>query len=192
MSTTVNVTLNDVMRRVLNDPDIFFTKHLIFNNHEWNDLRTKFQNNDFDGLNKKIEEKISSLRKEYQSEQDPKKRTSIQEAGELTKALKESIIKPPHILDQMFSMLDRFGVPRCNLPNMEDYGKVIENHNFPIVEEYFLYKIDKANRFERTALKKIFEYVKELYAMKHDVLEIAFFIRKVNSLTQFVEMVKNE
>ncbi len=192
MSTTVNSTLDNVMRRVLNDPDIFFIKYRIFDPNEWQDLKTRFQNNDLAGVNMKIDDKISSLRREYQSERDRQRKTSIQEAGELTNALKESITKKPHIINQMFSTLDHFGLVKCNLPNMEDYGKVIENHNFPLVEEFFLYKIDKANRFERAALKKIFEYVKELYDMKQDVVEIAFFVRKVESLKRFAEMVKNE
>jgi hypothetical protein len=41
-------------------------------------------------------------------------------------------------------------------------------------------------------LKKAFEYIKELYNMNLDVLEIAFFVRKLNSLTEFVEMIKDE
>ncbi len=190
---TVSVPLDDVMKRVLNDPDIFFIKFKIFDHNEWKDLKTKFQNNDIVSVNKKIDDKISDLRKEYQqSERDSKRQNAIQEAGELTNALKESLIKKPYTINQMFLTLDHFSIIKCNLPNMEDYGKVIENHNFPIVEEYFLYKIDKANRFERAALKKIFEYVKVLYDMKQDIIEIAFFIRKVNSLTHYTEMVKNE
>lgn len=181
------------MKRVLNDPDIFFIKFKIFDHNEWKDLKTKFQNNDIVSVNKKIDDKLSDLRGEYQQAgRDSKRQTVIQEAGELTTALKESLMKKPYLLNQMFLTLDHFSAIKCSLPNMEDYGKVIENHNFPIVEEYFLYKIDKANRFERAALKKVFEYVKELYDMKQDVIEIAFFIRKINSLTQFTEMVKNE
>ena len=96
----------------------------------------------------------------------------------------------------MFLALDRYGLVKSNLPSssvLEDFGKVIENHNRSTVEQYFLYKIDKErNRFRRKALKKALEYLKELYAMKLDTLEIAFFIRKLDSLTQFMEVIKDE
>lgn len=97
----------------------------------------------------------------------------------------------PYILRQMFDKLNSFGLVECKLPNMEDYGKVIENHNRSTVEQYFLSKIDRARGYQN-ALRKTLEYVKELYAMNLDILEIAFFIRKLNSLTQFMEVIKDE
>lgn len=75
---------------------------------------------------------------------------------------------------------------------MEDYGKVIENHNRSTVEQFFLYKIDKAKAYQKRALRKTLEYLKELHAMNLDTLEIAFFIRKLNSLTQFMEVLNDE
>ncbi|GAI24746.1 unnamed protein product, partial [marine sediment metagenome] len=91
-----------------------------------------------------------------------------------------------------FDKLDSFGLVECKLPNMEDYGKVIENHNRSTVEQYFLSKIDRARGYQKRALRKTLEYVMELYAMNLDILEIAFFIRKLNSLTQFMEVIKDE
>ena len=120
-------------------------------------------------------------------------RNALREAIKLTEALKSAIKNKPHTLEQMFLTLHKFGPVKCNLPNMEDYGKVIENHNRSTVEQYFLYKIDKEkNRFRRKALRKTLEYLKELYMMNLDTLEIAFFIRKLDSLTQFMEVIKDE
>ena len=92
----------------------------------------------------------------------------------------------------MFDKLNSFGIIECKLPNMEDYGKVIENHSISTVEQYFLSKIDRASVYQKRALKKTLEYVKELYAMNLDILEIAFFVRKLNSLALFMEVIKDE
>jgi len=74
---------------------------------------------------------------------------------------------------------------------MEDFGKVVEGHGRPIAEQYFLYKIQKEkDQRRRTALAGLFEVVKGLYDQRVDPLEIAFFVRKIESLTQIVEVLK--
>lgn len=108
--------------------------------------------------------------------------------------MKKAYNQKPYILEQMFDKLDSFGLVECKLPNMEDYGKVIENHSISTVEQYFLSKIysDSTSAYQKRALKKTLEYVKELYAMNIDLLEIAFFVRKLNSLALFIEVIKDE
>ena len=108
------------------------------------------------------------------------------------KSLKKAYDQKPYILEQMFDKLDSFGIIECKLPKMEDYGKVIENHNCSTVGHYFLSKIDEAGGYQKRALRKTLEYVMELYAMNLDILEIAYFIRKLDSLTQFMEAIKDE
>ena len=186
-------TLDEIMRRILNDSDIFYVNYIIFDKSEWKNIGAKFQKGDFAGVTKKINEKIYQLKTELNSEKNQRKKETLEKAIKLTEALKSSITDKPHVLKQMFLVLDRFGLLKCNLPNMEDFGKVIENHNRSVVEQYFLYKIDKEkNKFRRKAIKKTLEYLKELYAIKLDTLEIAFFIRKLNSLIQFMEVIKDE
>jgi len=185
-------TLDEIMRRVLNDSDIFYVSYPIFNDAEWKNLGEEFQKGNLAEVTAKIDEKIVQLKTAFNSERNQRKK-EILEVIKLTEALKSAVNNKPHILKQMFLTLDKFGPIRCNLPNMEDYGKVIENQNRSTVEQYFLYKIDKERtRFRRKALKKTLEYLKELYAMKLDTLEIAFFIRKLDSLTQFMEVIKDE
>lgn len=185
-------TLDDVMRRILNDTNVFYISYTIFDNNEWRNLSKEYKEKKLNEVTNKIDQKLKQLKDKHNSETDERQKKNIAKSIELVEALKSAVNNKPHILEQMFSTLDKLGIVRCNLPNMEDYGKVIENHNYPIVEQFFLSKIDKARRFERMALKKTLEYLKELYAMNLDILEIAFFIRKLNSLTEFMEVIKDE
>jgi len=189
-------TLDEIMRRVLNDSDIFYVSYTIFDETDWENLGEEFQKSNFAEVTARIDEKIDQLQGALNSERKQKKKETLEKAIKLAEALKNAINNKPHILKQMFLALDRYGLVKSNLPSssvLEDFGKVIENHNRSTVEQYFLYKIDKErNRFRRKALKKTLEYLKELYAMKLDTLEIAFFIRKLDSLTQFMEVIKDE
>jgi len=189
-------TLDDVMRQILNDPDIFYISYTIFNNGEWEKLGKEFQEGNLKDVTDRIDQKIQALKNDLNSQRNDRRKNTLREAIKSTEALKDATNNKPYILEQMFSTLDTFGLVKCNLPSastMEDFGKVIENHNRSTVEQYFFSKIDKENnRFKRKALKKLLEYVKELYAMNLDILEIAFFVRKLNSLTQFMEVIKDE
>lgn len=184
-------TLDDVMRRILNDPDIFYVSYTIFNNKEWEELGTGFHEGDLINVASRINQKIQDLN-HLQSQKNDRDKGRVKEAIKLAEALKRAITNKPYIVHQIFLTLDKFGLVKCNLPNMEDYGKVIENHNRSTVEQYFLSKIDRASVYQKRALKRTLEYVNELYAMNLDILEIAFFIRKLNSLVQFMEVIKDE
>lgn len=194
-------TLDDVMRRILNDFDIFSPPYdrnaksaipLLFETGVWKQLNEAFEKRDKNSFNSIVDNQCQKLQQKEQNANRWRK-NKIRDTIELGKSLKKAYDQKSYILEQMFDKLDSFGIIECKLPNMEDYGKVIENHNPSIVEQFFLYKIDKENdKFKRKALKKTLEYVKELYAMNLDILEIAFFIRKLNSLTQFMEVIKDE
>ncbi len=189
-------TLDEIMRRVLNDSEIFYVSYTIFDEAEWENIGKEFQKGNFAEVATRVDEKIDQLRDALNSETNRKKKETLEKAIKLTESLKSAIGNKPHILKQMILIYDKFGLIKSNLPSssvLEDFGKVIENHNRPTVEQYFLYKIDKEkNRFRRKALKRILEYLNELYTMNLDILEIAFFIRKLDSLTQFMEVIKDE
>jgi len=193
-------TLDDVMRRILNDSDIFSPPYdrnarsalpLLFEAEEWKQLKETFEKRDKNSFNLIVENQCQKLQQKEQNVNRWRERR-IRDTIELGNILKNAYDQKPYILEQMFDKLDSFGIIECKLPNMEDYGKVIENHNPSTVEQYFLSKIDRARGYQKRALKKTLEYVKELYAMNLDILEIAFFIRKLNSLTQFMEVIKDE
>ncbi|MEO0273247.1 MAG: hypothetical protein ABIM30_09220 [candidate division WOR-3 bacterium] len=193
-------TLDDVLRRVMNDPDIFSPPcdketraalPLLFEKDEWKKLKEAFEKRDKDYFNSIVEKRCRELQEKEQNARDWRK-NQISNLVRLGDSLKKAYDQKPFFMKEMFDMLDSFGIIECKLPNMEDYGKVIENHNRSTVEHFFLYKIDKAKDDQKRALRKVLEYLKELYAMNLDVLEIAFFIRKLNSLTEFMEVIKDE
>lgn len=186
-------TLDEIMKRVLNDSEIFYISYTIFDEAEWKNLGEEFLKSNFAEVTARIDEKNNQLQNALNSEKIEERKETLKKAIKLTKALKSAVSIKPYIVKQLFLTLERFGIVSSKLPNMEDFGKVIENYNRATVEQYFLYKIEKEkNRFGRKALKKTLEYLKELYAMKLDTLEIAFFIRKLNSLTQFMEVIVDE
>jgi len=193
-------TLDDVMRRILNDSSIFSPPWdgnarsaipLLLETEDWKRLKEAFEIKDKDSFNSIVDNQCQKLQQKEQNANRWRK-GKIRGTIELGKSLKKAYDQKPYILEQMFDKLDLFGLVECKLPNMEDYGKVIENHNRSTVEQYFLSKIDRAKGYKKHALRKTLEYVKELYAMNLDILEIAFFIRKLNSLTQFMEVIKDE
>jgi len=193
-------TLDDVMRRILNDSSIFGPPYdrnarsaipLLFETEKWKQLKEAFEIKDKNSFNSIVKNQYQELQQKEQNANKWRK-DKIRDTIELGKSLEKAYDQKPYILEQMFDELDSFGLVECKLPNMEDYGKVIENHNRSTVEQYFLSKIDRSRGYQKHALRKTLEYVKELYAMNLDILEIAFFIRKLNSLTQFMEVIKDE
>lgn len=193
-------TFDDVMRRVMNDSDIFSppydknartTLPLLFEKNDWKKLKEVFEKGDKDSFDSIVDEQCRKLQQKEQNARGWRK-NQIRNIKGLGSFLKKSYEQKPFFLTEMFNKLDSFGIMECKLPNMEDYGKVIENHNRSTVEQFFLNKIGKAEIHQKRALRKTLEYLKELYSMNLDILEIAFFIRKLNSLTEFMEVIKDE
>lgn len=186
--------MDEIFKKVLNDRDIFWIKREIFSEREWNDLKrewnelkkAKDNHSEFVNIvNRKIAELKSSQRNDKKSESIEKK--SI----ELCKSLISARTEKPNILKQMFENLNSYGLVRCNLGSMDDYGKVIERYGLSTVEQFFLDKIKKErDAHKRKALKKVLEYVKELYNANQPALEIAYFVRKLDSLTVFWEVLE--
>jgi len=91
----------------------------------------------------------------------------IKKSKKLCQSLINAIYDKPNFLNNLFEYLDSFGLVKSNLPfpsAMDDYGKVIERYEISIVELYFLDKINRENNmYTKNALKKLLEYVKELY-----------------------------
>jgi len=178
-----------ILRKVLNDPDIFWIRKEIFKKDEWSDLRKDLRK--LEEFNKKVDIKIQKLEEEKNKEQDNKKKKTIEAAIEQCKGIKTTLEQNPYLAKQLFDNLESFGIVQSNLPNMDDYGKIIERHNFSIVEQFFLDKIKRENNpHKKKALKKVLGYVKELAELNQSILEIAFFVRKLDSLQKLWEVSK--
>lgn len=177
--------IDEVFKKILNDRDIFWIKKEIFSEIEWNNLKTV---KDQKEMVKKIDRKLMLLKEEKKSKSNEKEKV-LNSCINLCENLKKIIEDKPNILNQLFENLKCFSLVHCNLPNMDDYGKVIERYNISIVEQFFLDKIKRENNQHRKkALQKVFEYVKELYNANVSPLEIAYFVRKLDSLTSLWEV----
>ncbi len=184
-----NNPLQLATRKVLNDPRIFRMFPILFNKVEWAKLRKAIQDNDTLLTQQLIKTARDSLNEKLRTERDQNRRRDLESAQTLLNGFEAKIREPSAMLTQVFETLDSFGSLWCYLPNTEDYGKIIEGQSRPTVEHFFLYKIDKAER-DREALVALFEVVKELYEQRVEPLQIAFFVRKIKSLNQFVEVLR--
>jgi len=184
--------MDKVFRRILNDKDIFYPQKEIFNKEEWLSLKEKFRNGKMDEFEKVIREKIIDYDQKINQANNNKEKEKLQKAQTYCKSLINAMNDKPNLLNTLFEYLDSFGLVKSNLPSpsaMDDYGKVIERYDISIVEHYFLDKINRENNMHtKNALKKLLEYVKELYQSNQSPLEIAYFIRKLNSLTTLWEV----
>jgi len=181
--------MDKVFKKVLNDEKIFFRKKIIFNHEEWKNIGESYRNGEIEGYNRIITSKIQ----EAHNNHDKKVISYCQ-------GLQNSMKNKSNILDQMFVFLDDFSIIISNLPessSMDNFGTVIERYNQPIVEEYFLDKIKKEYNpkynnysYRGKALIKVLEYVKELYNSNVSSEEISYFVRKLNSLTTYWEILK--
>lgn len=173
--------MDEVFKRVLNDKDIFEMKSEVFSQEEWSSLRRVKDN--VDAFKEIVDSKLKSLELKESSKMGQKEKENLNKCKELCKQLKNAIEKTPNILYQKLDYLNSYGIVQCNLPDMDDYGKVIERYGTSVVEQFFLDKIGREkNDARRKALTKVLEYVKELYSSKQSPLEIAYFVRKLDSL----------
>jgi len=181
--------MDEIFKRVLNDKDIFWIKQEIFNETEWNELKKSKDN--YHDFTKIVDRKIKSLEDKMSNASD-KNKNDFKESIKLCNGIKSAIKEDPNILDQMLDILKSYGVVKSNLPNMDDYGKVIERYGISTVEQFFLDKIKRENnQHKKRALARVLEYAKELYNANLSPLEIAYFVRKLDSLKILWE-VQNE
>lgn len=178
--------MDEVFKKVLNDQDVFWIKREIFSVSEWSTLKEASRQPA--GYKNAVQQKIQALKDEENSTTDDR-RKDIEKSKQLCNNLLNALEQKQNILNQMFNYLDSYGLVKCNLPSMDDYGKVIERYSLSTVEQFFLDKIKRENnRHKKMAIAKVLEYVKELYNSNQSSLEIAYFVRKLDSLTIFWEV----
>jgi|GEM_PF-749416 len=146
----------------------------------------------------RINDRIRKIKNQEQSA-SKWRRDKINELKRRAEWLKLALVNKPHLLKQLFENLEWYGLVECHLPSMDDYGKVIERHDISTVEHYFVDKIKREVSYKHgqryiskrgKALEKVFEYVKELYNFGLHPVEIAFFVRKLNSLVTYWEVIE--
>ena len=183
--------LQAAMRRVLNDRRIFWMPQELVAKARWAEFRDALNRNQKTGAMAVLEAAEQAVTTRIRNERDAQSRKHLEDGRTLLMNLRTHVNCDSVLVWQLADQLDSFGPLRANLPDMEDFGKVVEGHGRPIAEQYFLYKIRKEKvQRRRTALAGLFEVVKGLYDQRVDPLEIAFFVRKIESLTQIVEVLK--
>jgi hypothetical protein len=179
------------MRRVLNDRRVFWMPEVLIHGAKWSEFREALNTEDRSRATAILESTEKTLAGRIQNERDDTRKKHLEESKKLLSGLKLHVDKQSALIRDLVQRLDTFGPLRPNFPSMEDFGKVIEGYSRSTAEQFFLYKIqkEKDNR-RREAVAAIFDIVKDLYEKRTDPVEIAFFVRKLDSLTQIVEVFK--
>lgn len=190
--------MDEVFKRVLNDKDIFDSPYdrnkgktipKLFDEKYWEELRKLFKARNKDKFSQMVENRISELEKQDHNA-STWRRQKISELKQYAEWLKRAFDEKPCLLEDLFETLSWYGLVECKLPTMDDYGKVIERYELSIVLQFFSDKIGRAKFPQNRALKKILEYVKELFSLGFSPEEIAYFIRKVDSLEKYWEIIE--
>jgi hypothetical protein len=183
--------LEVAIRRVLNDRRIFWMPQELIAKSMWLEFREALRKNDKSRVASILESAEQAITARINSERDNDKRKYLEDSKRILIGLKVYVDRDSALVRDLANQLDTFGPLRSNLPNMEDFGKVIEGHSRPLAEQFFLYKIQKEkDSRRRDGLAAFLEVIKGLYEQRVNPLEIAFFVRKMESLSQIVEVLK--
>ena len=190
--------IDEVFRKVLNDREIFDSPYdkntrapipKLFEGNSWKELERLFNEGRKDEFIEKIDSRIREIENQERSASGWR-RNKINELKQRAEWLKSAFDSKPHLLKDSFENLRWYGLVECKLPRMEDYGKVIERYDISIVEQYFVDKIKRASFPQNRALEKILEYVKELHTAGISPEEIAYLVRKIDSLAKYWEVIE--
>lgn len=190
--------IDEVFRKVLNDREIFDSLYdktarapipKLFEGGSWKELERLFKEGRKNEFIERIDSRIREI--EIQEQRVSKwRRDRINDLKQRAEWLKSAFDSKPNLLKELFENLEWYGLVECKLPRMEDYGKVIERYDISIVEQYFVDKIKRASYPQNRALEKILEYVKELHTAGISPEEIAYLVRKIDSLTKYWEVIE--
>src|SRR3990170_8516755 len=114
-------TLDNVMKRVLNDPDVFgppFDRNLrsqiplLFQKENWKELKATFEKRDESVFNSLIDKQMQNLRNEASRSQYWRK-SQIERLLLLGESLKKAFETKPNLLSLLFDVFDSFGLIEC-------------------------------------------------------------------------------
>ncbi len=176
-----------LLRKVINDRNVFDygkgNSGCLIARSEMPQFRTWLETEDLESVRRFLERKIGKLQEEIL------KTDGKSDLRDFAQRLKNGLDSYRHYLVRICNLLDDFGILRCKLPNMEDYGRVVERESRAVVEQFFSYKIDKeANKWRREALKRLREYLAWGYDQGISSEHLGFFVRKIESLERLTEV----
>lgn len=183
--------IEEAIRIALNDRRIFWMPQELIDEADFCRLKDALSKNDTSRALQLVGQSQDVVKERIARECDPYRRRHLEDARRLLSGLENRIAQDSSLVRSLLDQLESFGPVICNLPNMEDFGKIIEGHSQSISEQFFLYKIQKEkDARRRQALVALLEIVRKLYNQRVEPLEIAFFVRKINSLSVLVEVLK--
>jgi len=200
--------LSGAVKALLNDRAVFpFLREqangrevCLFDREGWRKLRELFQKEDFSAFKGTVEARLAEMRKLQRSDTQPQRTQGNQNRApgrrdaygsnlKLGTALADAPTRYPATLQRFLDVFEEFGCLDTHLPNMEDYGKVAEFSEPAVLEQYFLSKMARAKEREGRALKHVLEQTKVLLQQGADGAQVAFFLRKLDSLKSFPEVI---
>ena len=196
---------DEIFKKALNDTDIFDSPTdgsikvpKLFEGDSWEELKTIYysdkqtrQESFYSLVNKRLLEVSKKFEDELKNNKRYKKefenyKNALKKCADW---LKKSYTENTSLLELTFKNLEWYGVVECKLPKMDNYGRVVEKFPFETVETYFSDKIKSISGYKQLALKKVLGYIEELYSAKVSVEQIAYFVRKLDSLIVFWEFI---
>ncbi|MGQ9721590.1 MAG: hypothetical protein ACUVXA_09750 [Candidatus Jordarchaeum sp.] len=190
--------IDKVFKKVINDKDIFNSPFdrdqknfipVLFEGSEWKNLSKLFKDRNRQKFFEIIDMKVEDIIKQEKNAKNWRLER-IKELRQRAELLKRAFDKKPYLFKKIFETIDWYGLVECKLPSMDDYGKVIERYDFSIVFQFFCDKIRRANFPQNQALTKILEYINELFKWDISSEEVAYFIRKIESLKKCWEVLE--
>lgn len=183
--------IEEAIHNALNDRRIFWMPQELINKADFSRLKDALSKLDIGPALEVVSQSKGIVEERIKTEHDHYRKRHLEDAIRLLNGLQIRINQDPYFVRNLLDQLESFGPVICNLPNMEDFGKIIEGHGRSIAEQFLLYKIQKEkDQRRRQALIALLEIVKKLYNQRVEPLEIAFFVRKINSLGVIVEVLK--
>jgi hypothetical protein len=168
--------------RILNDRKIFSYRNAcdcIVAHGEMADFRAWLSSDDLPKATQFLEKKMQSLPRDQKCNR----------ARQFTRRLKIGLPKYRAHLARVCSHMNDFGVLQCQLPSMDQYGYVVEREPRPAVEQFFAYKIDKADKpWHREALRRLLEHLAWGYQVGISRQHLGFLVRKAESLKSLTEV----
>lgn len=117
--------------------------------------------------------------------QNRRSRDAVALAERVGKSLPECAVQ----LIRVCSILDDYGALRCQLPAMDQYGTVVEREERAVVEQFFAYKIQRADkRRHREALRHLLEHLAWGYKAGISARHLGFLVRKIDALSDLMEV----
>lgn len=171
----------DILRKILNDRDIFATRDRepLIDSDTWSRLRELVKEDKKDEFSRLIDERYKKVSNYYREE-------SKSLLYNRYISLKNAYNNRQTLLKELLDNLDWFGLVYHNLPNMNEIGVIIEKYTDDVVKVYFQDKIDREdNQYKKNALRKVLMYYIEMRQCNIPRSVIAYFIRKLDKLVNY-------